>query len=188
MTCSVEECPSPVEVKGMCSKHYQRVRRHGHPTLVTRSCRECCAEFQYEPTNGVRRFLCAPCVGRNQQARWARYNHRQSAAATVEPEFYVRLQAYRFRSNIRRYGITPSDFDAMLAAQCGLCAICGDAPDPEGRGAYARLHIDHDHTSGAVRALLCGRCNSALGLFRDDPDLLRAAAAYLESHIMEASA
>jgi len=70
----------------------------------------------------------------------------------------------------------------MLAAQQGRCAICGDPPDPDGVRAASRLHADHDHTTGMVRELLCVRCNSGVGLFRDDPALLRVAAAYIERH------
>lgn len=62
----------------------------------------------------------------------------------------------------------------MFAAQGGRCAICGDPP-PEGR----HLHVDHDHDAGDVRALLCGRCNTMLGLAREDPEILASAIAYL---------
>jgi hypothetical protein len=73
----------------------------------------------------------------------------------------------------RRYGISAEDADAMLEAQGGLCAICGAAPAG---------HVDHDHQTGAVRALLCFNCNGGLGQFRDDPAILRAAAEYIEEH------
>ncbi|SNX96470.1 Recombination endonuclease VII [Geodermatophilus sabuli] len=73
----------------------------------------------------------------------------------------------------RRYGISAEDADAMLEAQGGLCAICRSAP---------ALHVDHDHGTGAVRALLCFNCNGGLGQFRDDPFLLRMAAFYVEGH------
>ena len=73
----------------------------------------------------------------------------------------------------RRYGITAEDADAMLERQEGLCAICRAAP---------AAHVDHDHETGAVRALLCFNCNGGLGQFRDDPDVLRAAAEYVEHH------
>ena len=63
----------------------------------------------------------------------------------------------------------------MLAAQGGLCAICMTAP---------ANHVDHDHASGAVRALLCFNCNGGLGQFKDDPDVLRAAADYVEFHAL----
>jgi Recombination endonuclease VII len=73
----------------------------------------------------------------------------------------------------RRYGITAEEADAMLDAQSGLCAICRIAP---------AAHVDHDHETGAVRALLCFNCNGGLGQFKDDPDVLRLAADYVERH------
>ena len=73
----------------------------------------------------------------------------------------------------RRYGITADDFDAMIAEQGGLCAVCVSAPAE---------HVDHDHATGAVRALLGFNCNGGLGQFRDDPTVLRAAARYVERH------
>ncbi|RBY97482.1 endonuclease [Blastococcus sp. TF02-8] len=76
----------------------------------------------------------------------------------------------------RRYGITAAEADAMLATQGGVCAICRAAP---------AAHVDHDHDSGAVRALLCFNCNGGLGQFRDDPWLLRRAAFYVEHHMNE---
>ncbi len=74
----------------------------------------------------------------------------------------------------RRYGLTPEDYADMLAAQDNRCAICGDEP-ADGKA----LHIDHDHESGAVRGLLCGHCNRAIGLFKDNADVMEMAAAYL---------
>lgn len=177
--CDVEDCSAAASAKGYCPKHYQRVRRTGHPTLVIRECRECREAFTYEAGKGRHRVLCDECVQAHVKARRVRYNHRQAMARTDEPEFQVRLDAYRFRSNIRQYGITPEDFDAMLAAQNGRCAICGEPPDPDGKGAYSRLHIDHDHQTGVVRGLLCGRCNQGLGYFKDDPARLSAAIDYL---------
>ena len=57
------------------------------------------------------------------------------------------------------------------------CSICL-SPPKEGR----RLHVDHDHNTGRVRGLLCGPCNRAIGLFRDKPEVMTAAAAYLVAH------
>ena len=73
-------------------------------------------------------------------------------------------------------------YRAMLAAQGGLCAICGEAPNPDGVRAASRLHVDHDHSTGVVRALLCTRCNQGIGYMRDRPDLLRLAAEYIERY------
>jgi hypothetical protein len=75
----------------------------------------------------------------------------------------------------RRYGITAAEADYLLERQQGLCAIC--------RAAQA-VHVDHDHATGAVRALLCFNCNGGLGQFKDDPNVLRAAAEYVEFHTL----
>jgi len=73
-------------------------------------------------------------------------------------------------------GITAmGGYDYQCMAQGLGCAICGYAPKPGQR----RLNIDHDHTSGTVRGLLCGRCNRGLAFYRDDHHKLMAAAVYL---------
>jgi predicted nucleic acid-binding Zn ribbon protein len=81
------------------------------------------------------------------------------------------------------YGVTQDQYEAMLAAQDGVCAICRSAewPAPVKGG---RPHVDHSHASGKVRGLLCGHCNNGLGQFGDDPARLRAAADYLERAAM----
>lgn len=88
----------------------------------------------------------------------------------ANPEKYLAAQRRRY------YGISGEEADALLAAQDGRCAICRCA-HPGGRGAW---HLDHDHASGAVRGFLCQGCNNGLGLFRDDPARLEAAAGYLK--------
>lgn len=81
-----------------------------------------------------------------------------------------------------RYGITLDQYNAMAEAQHGLCAICGRPETRRHLGKLKRLATDHCHNSKKVRALLCHQCNTGIGSFADDPALLRAAAAYLESH------
>ena len=74
-----------------------------------------------------------------------------------------------------RYGISAKEYDALLEAQEQKCAICGGTMD-EGK----RLAVDHDHDTGAVRGILHVRCNTAIALFKDSPDICRKAAEYLE--------
>lgn len=84
------------------------------------------------------------------------------------------------RGNYRRmYGITIDDYERMLRAQNGQCAICGSS-NPG--GGYKNFAVDHNHTTGEVRGLLCTRCNRGLGLFKDDPVLTQLATNYLQSH------
>jgi hypothetical protein len=74
------------------------------------------------------------------------------------------------------YGITLDDYERMLGAQGGRCAICG-TDEPGGKG---RFHVDHCHNSSRIRELLCTRCNTGLGQFLDDRSRLAAAISYLE--------
>ena len=82
------------------------------------------------------------------------------------------------KAHIKRlYGLEPEEYEALLEAQGGACALCGAK---RGNLKNRRLTVDHDHQRGLVRGLLCQRCNSGLGMFDDDADKLRAAAAYIE--------
>lgn len=74
-----------------------------------------------------------------------------------------------------RYGLTRSDFEAMLVAQSGLCLICGLQPHK-----MRRLVVDHCHATGKIRGLLCDGCNKGLGDFEDRIERLEAAIAYLK--------
>lgn len=73
--------------------------------------------------------------------------------------------------------MTQDDFNDLLAEQGGCCAIC-ESDDP-GREWWS---VDHDHATGAVRGLLCNNCNAGLGMFKDSPELIRAAYEYLAWH------
>ncbi len=82
----------------------------------------------------------------------------------------------------RRYGITGEQYLAMLEARQGACAICKVVPTERHERYRQQLCIDHNHRTGAVRALLCDDCNRGLGVFGDDPARLRAALRYLKAH------
>lgn len=72
----------------------------------------------------------------------------------------------------------------MFEKQNGVCAICKKpetAKKQSGNG-IKRLSVDHDHTTGAIRGLLCMYCNTALGKFKDDIEILKSAIVYLEAH------
>jgi hypothetical protein len=77
----------------------------------------------------------------------------------------------------RTFGITLEQYEAMLAAQHGGCAICGKPARDD-----IALHVDHGHDTGRVRGLPCFDCNAGLGKLREDRELLRAAERYLDDH------
>lgn len=87
-----------------------------------------------------------------------------------------RAAAQSRKQKVASYGLTLEAYNAMLKEQGGVCAICGkDTPTATKK----RLHIDHCHEINEVRGLLCHHCNVGLGAFKDDPELLRRAIAYL---------
>ena len=91
-------------------------------------------------------------------------------------------QRARLSSQMKcRYGITLQDYESILGEQGGGCAICDTMPT------VRRLHIDHDHTTGEVRGLLCGHCNQLLGLAGDSLEVLCEASIYLSERRPTAS-
>lgn len=89
-------------------------------------------------------------------------------------------QARRDGDLRRKYTLTQGQYDTLSVAQNALCAICHLPETIVRHGRLSTLAVDHDHNTGAIRGLLCNRCNLLLGKSADSPVLLRAAAAYLE--------
>lgn len=87
-----------------------------------------------------------------------------------------RQRKYQLKFN---YGITEADYGSMLAMQTSRCGICGT---DKLTGKWKRFAVDHDHTTGRVRGLLCNECNRGIGLLKDNPDILRKAAEYIDYH------
>ena len=94
-------------------------------------------------------------------------NNKARAAATAR------------RLKLKQYGLTLEQFEAMLISQNGKCAACERAMTSPCSKAHTATMVDHCHTTGRVRGLLCRRCNMAIGQFGDDPGLLLQAASYL---------
>jgi len=76
----------------------------------------------------------------------------------------------------RKYGIGINEYDALFKTQNGLCSICNNPPGSK------ILYVDHNHSTKQVRRLICRDCNLGLGNFKDNPNLLRAGADYLETY------
>lgn len=103
----------------------------------------------------------------------------RSAHLSRQAQYRKRNPAVPWNSHLRRtYGISAADYDAMLKAQGGGCAICGKTH--ASKGVRNRFAVDHDHTTGRVRGILCHGCNRAIGILGDDTDGVRRALIYLE--------
>ena len=164
----------------LCGDCYGRCATCGDPTPMTAAgfhrtyCGKCRRAAETRETctkcgkrrDGSHQSYCNACY-----RKYSREHRRE------RPEVY---RAKERRSTLRqKYGMTIGDYEAKFQAQGGVCAICKQPP-PEGKN----LQVDHCHTTGAVRSLLCGTCNTALGHAMDDPDLLIAMAAYLTRFLL----
>lgn len=105
------------------------------------------------------RVCCEPC-------RLARNEYNRQFKAAPEKRKQYKLKA--------RYGLTPKQYDDMLAAQLSRCAICGVESDA--------LVVDHNHDTGAVRELCCKTCNIAVGAAKESVEILESIIAYLRKH------
>ena len=112
-----------------------------------------------------------------------RDKHKKEASAFSKawlkkhPEKKLEYAMNGYKRHLRvKFGLTIQDYDDMYIEQGGCCAICGVHQSETQK----RLCIDHNHETGNVRGLLCDRCNTSIGKFNDDINLLRNAIKYLE--------
>jgi hypothetical protein len=130
-------------------------------------------------TNGKPRSVCKNCWTKRVK-HWQEKNREKCRS-------YGR-KCYRNHPNqghkhklMYRYGITLSDYNSKLSKQGGACAICRAPESKQGQ----HLSVDHCHTSGINRGLLCDRCNRALGAFKDSISLLERAVEYLREYTLD---
>ena len=163
--------------KGLCGACYQHERQAANP--------------EKHRERGRKRYAANPNKARERSRNWRKANpekgaecHRRWRAANpryvlerdrnwraANPE---KLRLKVLKTNLRRYGLTPDDFEARVTAQGGVCAICLKPP----KGKRDRLCVDHCHDTGRVRGLLCHGCNASLGMLREDPDTIQRLLAY----------
>jgi hypothetical protein len=93
------------------------------------------------------------------------------------------IEQQRFNQLFLKYGITKEEYLSLVEKQDNKCGVCGKKETSLGRGGKVKnLAIDHCHTTGKVRGLLCLGCNTALGNIKDDMKILTNMLKYLEKH------
>ncbi|MBO8190400.1 endonuclease VII domain-containing protein [Streptomyces oryzae] len=147
-------------------------------------CRKCSAEYYRQRQAAFGRTVrekfpvprghkrCPQCKEVKPHSAWERNKATSDGWASYCRE--CRVERNRESYFRRKYGMTVDQRKALLDEQFGICPICLK-PAPE--------HVDHDHETGRVRGVLCFSCNAALGQFRDRPDVMRRAAAYVEGNV-----
>ena len=122
---------------------------------------------------------------------WSRaYNKAYRTDPARRDHLLLRSNAWRSanRHKLRinylkcEYGITEDKYNRMTQEQGGKCAICRLPETVTMRGKLKPLSVDHCHITGAVRGLLCAKCNHGIGQLRDDPEILDSAAKYIRSY------
>lgn len=148
------------------------------------NCRECAAQYyrQRQEAKGLsvrQRVAVPPGHKRCPRCEQVKPHEQGTRNSSSSDGFTVYCRACRAvesraRHLKKNYGISEAERDGLIASQMGVCPICLSAP---------AAHVDHCHTTGRVRGVLCFNCNSALGKLRDDTDATRRATAYLEGKV-----
>ncbi len=134
-------------------------------------------------TNTIKK-KCATCKKSKLLSEFAIDNQRKNGRSSYcglckkdRSQKYYQENKHKMKDSYLRklYNISMEEYLNLLEKQGGVCAICRTVGT-----AKRAMHVDHDHETGAVRAILCHGCNSGLGAFKDSPHLLRLAAEYVE--------
>jgi hypothetical protein len=172
-TCTFPDCAFDVRARGLCGGHYQQ-HKQGRPLTSLRPT----IKSTTRDAGGNKR--CSQCVTWRPVSEFyatGKGNTDGLSSYCRRCDRGMRLKAH--------YGITVDQYEAMLTAQGGACAICQRPPRE------ASLHIDHDHAccperkrscGRCVRGLLCEDCNRAIGMFDDDHKRLLRAVEYLSGN------
>lgn len=156
--------------------------------LYCKSCRKDMDALRLKPVPDVlkcrvcKKFYPPECFHRSLGHRYGRGSICKECHRVKSQEYskrnILKTRDYTLRVN---FGIGVEEYNTLLARQKGVCVICGQ---PESAVSYSNgkvkaLAVDHDHLTGKVRGLLCSRCNSGIGFFRDHPEILQKAIDYL---------
>jgi hypothetical protein len=145
--------------------------------------------FMRGDTGARPRHICRPCWSSRQrkyqakkdpqELRLARNHARKTRENNWSDDRKDAERRKRYDGWLKRkYGISIEIYDSLYESQKGMCNIC-HTTKPRGKGGF---HVDHCHSSGSIRSLLCAECNMMLGLAKDNVDILKKAIAYLSAH------
>lgn len=185
----------PIKCKGLCQKCYARFQRHGDTSHERKKKGDTLCAYCHEKPAHAKGY-CKRCYGRYRTTGSPEYKRRVITCRVsgcrregVNKGYCDKhrgvgwSRAKEINAHlVRTYNITTEDYQEKLRQQNGVCAICGKLETKEYNGSVINLAVDHCHTAGKVRGLLCNSCNVALGGFKDSKELLTKAINYLHQH------
>ena len=148
----------------------------GQPEYKCSKCKESKPVSAFFVADGRVRYQCKHCHGQG----GVNYKRSNSEA---RKRYASKTREWRI---FKEFGITVDEYNCMHDAQKGRCKLCGQPESSPGNSLWGntgprRLAVDHNHITNVIRGLLCSNCNRALGLFRDNCQLLRRAVIYIET-------
>lgn len=146
--CSIKNCNGKHYAKGYCQIHY-----HKSDTFKK-------SQKKYYQSD----------KGKKSKIRYKQTDNGKKSQKRYEQS--DKGKKVKFRKKLKKYNITPEEYNKMLENQSNKCAICGSKPIKR------QLAVDHDHKTNKIRGLLCNCCNVGLGNFKDDEKLLQRAVKY----------
>ncbi len=166
-------CPVCGKDREFASKSYfYKAKKYNH------ACKSCSNSLNagglgmvlYDENN---QRCCIDCKQHKPDSEY--YNNKSGKTSVCKSCSKERFKNYaKSTGRFKKYGITKEQFNDMIDNQNNQCAICNKELSSE-------IHIDHDHATGKVRGILCGKCNKGLGQFDDNVEFLRNAINYLDN-------
>ncbi len=113
-------------------------------------------------------------------AKKYREEHREQTREASRKHYHENKEKKKIYARAYSYGLTNEQYESLLKSQNYMCAICRTHQ----KDLKMPLHVDHNHTTGKVRGMLCRDCNLALGLLKDNLFFCKNAVHYLEQEII----
>ena len=141
-----------------------------------KKCKKCGA-YKTRTKCKKKELVCKPCIA--VASKVYRENHKESLKTKKQEYRKSNPDQWRNRNLVSNYGISLIEYNQKLEDQKGVCAVC---KTQESSKRNVKLSVDHNHSTGKIRGLLCSRCNRSLGLLRDDFNVVLTMAKYLQEH------
>lgn len=158
--CKVDQCNLETWAKGYCNMHYKRFSKEGNPGDATRKRND----LQIDCPDNMK--SCRKCneIKLLTEFSNAKKGHKGKMSRCKLCERYKTIE--------NTHGFNKEKYDELMKdAKCQICK------------STKRLSVDHCHTSGKFRNILCANCNSAIGLLQDNPDIIKEAKKYVEHYL-----
>jgi len=182
---SQKRCTKCREWKPISEFHHNKKTTDG----LSHQCKACRAKWRAEHHEEIRARSAKYYAEHREERIVHNAEHREEKQAYnikyyIDHHEEIRVYNVARREKLRarqlaKYNMSAEDYNKMLAAQNGICAICGNPPKGK------NLSIDHDHATGEVRGLLCNKCNNMLGLADESSDVLVKAIEYLSKRRLD---